>query len=117
MKLGKEYINYSVSRATLRQEDLILAYHGFLYGENDTELIKHFRNEVSDDIQEMFVDAVDLLNEGETDWSEDEYETMNEIIEALVAFFNEIAPDGCTFSSHPGDGSDFGFWEIETEEI
>lgn len=41
--------------------------------------------------------------------SEDAYYLLESLLEQL----NEAAPDNCYFGTHPGDGSDFGFWEIE----
>lgn len=35
--------------------------------------------------------------------------------EAIFNYFNDIVPEGFYFSSHPGNGSCFGFWKIEEE--
>ncbi len=44
------------------------------------------------------------------DWGRDD---APEMLADLVDALNEYAPDGAYFGAHPGDGSDFGFWELE----
>jgi hypothetical protein len=33
--------------------------------------------------------------------------------EDIFDYLNTIAPVGCLFGAHPGDGCDYGFWEYE----
>ena len=92
-RLSKEYKNVSLSEGTMREQDLIPCFVDFLKEHNhpgvkeiDCLAIEYYTDESSD-----------LLNEDLFNW------------------LNEIAPDGCYFGSHPGDGSDYGFWECEEE--
>lgn len=43
----------------------------------------------------------------------DEDESMAEYLMVLCGTLEKFAPDGHTFCTHPGDGSDFGFWPID----
>lgn len=35
------------------------------------------------------------------------------VLEALTEALEAAAPEGYYFGAHPGDGSDFGYWEME----
>lgn len=107
-KLSESFKNRSVSEATLITEDILARVIWFLDNyvpenalinvsgniEEAREILKYFRThrEISDEKQEEI--AV-LLNED------------------MWSIMDAIAPEGCGFSSHPGDGADFGFWENE----
>lgn len=85
----------TVIRGTLRTWDLIEAFTDELY-RLDTEAYDDVMQELS---------GLDQSNDNEDlDWF------LNEV---LFDKLNEYAPDGYYFGAHPGDGSDFGFWEFE----
>ena len=99
-KLGKEWIGTSVSHATLREEDLIPAFEAVLDGAG----VEYERPASVDKL---------LLGQALTD---DEQEEIGLYVnDTLFDLLNGIAPEGTYFGSHPGDGSDFGFGESETE--
>lgn len=48
------------------------------------------------------------------DWPEGfDDDTASEIISDMMDALNDVAPEGTYFGAHPGDGSDFGFWNLE----
>lgn len=40
-------------------------------------------------------------------------EDASALLENLFDILNEVAPEGCYFGAHLGDGSDFGWWKEE----
>jgi hypothetical protein len=88
----------SISHGTLREEDLIPEFCSTLrqLGHRDPELTEIERR---------------MRKAGYYE-SEDASYDLNE---TLCDMLQEHAPDFCYFGSHPGDGSDFGFWLDEDQ--
>lgn len=93
---GREVIftvNESISHATLRTEDLVDAFEGWVEAVDPTGF-KHLMERKEDFLAE------------DNEFAEDYW--LNEVVFEVMA---DYAPEGYYFGSHPGDGSDFGFWE------
>ena len=88
-----------VSQATLRTEDLIESFMDFIEAVCDDESVKAVASEYLE--CKLLEDDQDGL-----DWFLNEF---------LFDAMNEIAPEGCYFGAHEGDGSLFGYWEVEEE--
>lgn len=48
--------------------------------------------------------------------SPDEAEYLSQLIADLMDKIDELAPEGVYFGAIEGDGSDFGYWPIESED-
>lgn len=88
----------SVSYGTLRTEDLIETFLDFLE-EHDHPYAIGFREEY------------EKILKKETKEEYLEYLLNEDIWDAMQA----LEPDGYYFGAHPGDGADFGYWEIEED--
>jgi len=97
--LSNEYVNTTVSHGTCRVEDLVPAF--------TFELTLH-DEEFS--ASQVCADVAQMLGDDAADW---EGEEAISILIELESRLEAIAPEGCYFGSHPGDGSDFGFWTFE----
>lgn len=97
--LDQAFINYSVSHGTLRTQDLIETFVDFL---------KAHSTEASH--QDVIAEGEHIISQNvcndDAQWF---------LCEELWDAMQDMAPEGCVFGSHLGDGSDFGFWQAEEE--
>lgn len=100
--------NETVIRGTLRNCDLVPAFLSVI---RDTPEYAQMIQTNEWDLKVMF-DAG--ANDSDPRW---ESETMLYFLDELMhVVLNNYAPEGYYFGSHIGDGSDFGYWEIDEED-
>ena len=106
----------SVSHGTMRLEDLIPACMDVL-----RELWPEKAAALESEYAYLFayLNDTDNYNDitGGIDIPDGLYEEASYLFnESIMDSMNELAPDNCYFGSHPGDGSDYGFWYDEEYE-
>jgi hypothetical protein len=98
---------FSVIHGTHRNEDLIPSF---------MEVINIFDPEKAKELKakypEMEKALKDLEENEDTNYFESE-ESDYILNEVLFDVLDSFAPENYYFGSHPGDGSDFGFWKAE----
>ena len=101
----EDWKNVSLSEATMRPEDLIPA---FILG------IRQIAPENIENVGRMSsINEIEYNSQNNPNYFETEECEYD--LEWLFDTLNELAPEGCYFGSHPGDGSDYGFWEFEED--
>ncbi len=85
-----EWVNRTVSEGTLVPTDLIAAFRETL-SELDPEREKEWAESWKD-----------------TDVNPEEVDGF--MLQELFEILDDLAPEGCYFGSHDGDGAVFGFW-------
>lgn len=111
--LSEKYRGIEVSHATLRPEDLIPAFLEFM-----ESVIPEMDAEYADTVKGLKAEAGKLYieyREGYGSEYADPGEASYFLNEPLFLELNAIAPVGTYFGSSDGDGSSFGFWEIEDD--
>lgn len=94
-------LDESVIHGTLRNCDLVPAFLDVIRDTAEyAQFMLHLPSVVTDP----------SASENDERW---ENEEMIYFVEELFDVLDSYAPDGYYFGSHPGDGSDFGFWKTE----
>jgi len=98
----------TVSEGTVLARDLVPAF---------MDVLAHYAPDAHYRIRSEIVKSAGvsyLVIDDDHEWwdSEDCGWILNEDIWDAM---NEIAPDGCYFGAHPGDGADYGFWQAEED--
>jgi hypothetical protein len=88
----------TISHATMLAEDLIQAFYDELR-----------RLDGGEQFASLLEDC-EKLEDYETN---EAYDIVAELFDAL----GEYAPPLCYFGAHPGDGSDYGFWPYDIDEL
>jgi len=95
----------TISHGTMRTQDLIPAFLDAL-SEVHLEAYEQLM------VQPFGPIPAYVQDEGDDSewWQSDDAQWL---LESLFDALNEAAPEGYYFGAHPGDGSDYGFWQIE----
>jgi hypothetical protein len=94
----------TISHGTLRPQDLIPAFADALRTVNPAAYAQLTLG--------PWIPSYALEDEDAQWW----YEDAQWILEDLISCLEESAPEGTYFGTLEGDGSDFGFWPLESEE-
>lgn len=92
-----------VSKATLRSQDLIPSF---------LEELRELNSNRYQQIQEAIPSSA-YEDDEDPFWDS---AAAGFLLEELFEALNEEAPSGTYFGAHEGDGSLFGFWEIEQQD-
>jgi hypothetical protein len=97
----------SVSTGTLRTQDLVPRFFEVLH-QVSPALYQEVAGEHLGVLQKLLVTSGQWVTDDHPAWDE---EATSDLLEALFDALNEKASQyDLTFSAHPGDGANFGFW-------
>jgi hypothetical protein len=104
---NRKFRNISLSHATMRPQDLVPTFLNFLSAHAPAWYESHV-------IRPFSLPPAYVEDEGDDSewWNSEECGEFlwSELFDAMDVY---CAPEGFYFGSHPGDGSDYGFWECE----
>lgn len=103
----------TVSYGTMRTQDLIPDFVDMLEKLYTQEQMDEFwKNQPT--LEKLCPEGSGFAADSDPLWDSDEVAFF--LNETLFDVLNECAPEGYRFGAHEGDGSDYGFWAVETEE-
>ena len=97
----------TVSRATMRPQDLIPCFLGELKALNKKAYLRILERIHSQDREVMYHLTGQGIDEDHSFWDE---ELCHDILTDLFDALDWISPPYAYFGAHEGDGSDYGFW-------
>ena len=111
MTLDKTYQGVSLSQGTMLERDLVPTFLRFLSKIEGKEILSYVEQLSLENKAALLCWLVGVDVDLATPQAQDEMSWF--LWEVLVEALNDIAPEGCYFGSHPGDGADYGFWPNE----
>jgi len=101
----------SISHGTMRECDLIPTFMDEL-----RELDSKAADRIVAEYGQGFIDR--CSTDGGLDYSlTGEVDNQGWLLESLFDALDACAPDGSYFGAHPGDGADYGFWEVDEHSL
>ena len=116
-RLDGYWKNRSISHATMREEDLIPTFVEFLENaKRNGVVLNKTANATLRDAKTLISQYRSVFaGDSSLTFSRKTQEKVSYITEELFDVLGDIAPAGCYFGAHPGDGSDYGFCEIDED--
>jgi hypothetical protein len=124
-QLNSDYVGVSVSWATMKNEDIVPTYVEFLQSVAKDCKIETEVEAIVEELNSLKIETEDgnIIEYGQAGfddlrgfWYFEQSDKLDWLAyETLYDLLNDIAPEGCYFGSHPGNGSDFGFWLAEDD--
>ena len=120
-----KYLDQTVSRATLREPDLMETFYAVLKELKPASAADWYGDFSQDMMDEDFISAGDSFEELDIENVYDECrmaddnmaEIFTEHLLDLEDRLEALAPEGYYFGAHTGDGSDFGFWSDAEDQL
>lgn len=100
----------TVSHGTMRAADLLDVLPDVL-GTIDAERGARLRSAYEDAFS-----LHGLIQSGHAEATDTGSELLDEAVRTCFDLLDEVAPSGHYFGAHPGDGSDYGFWAVDSED-
>jgi len=107
--------NQSLISGTTRLEDLVPHFLKFLAGIKGKS-IPELMEEIGLSLASQAAIYCWLMGVDDIEVPDDvQGEISSFLSEELFQKLSEVSPDGFYFGSHPGDGSDYGWWEVDND--
>jgi hypothetical protein len=98
----------TVSHGTMRAEDLVPTF---------LAVYRDLRPQFWSDVSKEYRPLLEVMGSRYVqEYSERYYEDLDYLLSELFDYLNACSPDGYYFGAIEGDGCDYGFWAVESED-